>query len=88
MKRLAEALLIALGLLILSIRFLFLGLFTAVLPAVALLVAAVVSGAVRTAALVAVFPLAALAWFAVGLADAAVHAVPVPRLPRPMEVSS
>ncbi|MEV5539188.1 hypothetical protein AB0L13_20210 [Saccharopolyspora shandongensis] len=88
MKTLVEVLLITLGLLVIGVRFAFFGLFTAVVPAVGLVVAAVISGAVRTAVLVAVFPLVTLAYVVVCLADAAGRAVPAPRLPRPMEVIS
>lgn len=88
MTRLAEALLIMVGLLILGARYVVIGLVTAGLPAVGLLVAAVISGLVRTTALVAVFPLVAVAHAAVRLADAAGRAVPSPRLPRLVEVTS
>lgn len=87
MTRLVEALLITLGLLILGVRFVVLGLVTAGLPALGLLVAAVVSGVVRTVALLTVFPLVAVAWLAVGLADAVGHVIPAPRKPRPLEVA-
>ncbi|PKW14157.1 hypothetical protein [Saccharopolyspora spinosa] len=87
MTRLVEALVITLGLLILGVRFLFLGLFTAGLPTVGLLVAALVSGAVRTAVLVVVFPLVVLGFLTIVAADAAGGTVPAPRLPRPLEVT-
>ncbi|MGI8309425.1 hypothetical protein [Saccharopolyspora hattusasensis] len=87
MKTLVEALAITLGLLILGVRFLFLGVFTAGLPVVGLLVAALVSGAVRTAVLMAVFPLVTLAYLTIVAADAAGRHVPAPRLPRPLEVA-
>ncbi|GAA4828559.1 hypothetical protein [Saccharopolyspora rosea] len=88
MTRLAEALLITVGLLILGARYAVTGLVTAGLPAVGLLVAALVSGLVRTAVLLVVFPLVAVAYVAVRLADAAGRAVPTPHLPRLVEVSA
>ncbi|MEV0698612.1 hypothetical protein AB0I53_11945 [Saccharopolyspora sp. NPDC050389] len=87
MKTVVEALLITLGLLVLGVRFVFFGLFTAVVPAVGLVVAAVVSGAVRTAVLCAVFPLVALAYLTIAVADAAGQVVPAPRRPRPLGVA-
>lgn len=87
MKSVVEAGLIALGLLILAARFVWLALFTAGLPSVGLVALAVLSGLVRTAVLVAVFPLLAVAYLAVHGADAAGNAVPAPRLPRLLEVT-
>ncbi|MER7011518.1 hypothetical protein ABT324_08840 [Saccharopolyspora sp. NPDC000359] len=87
MTRVAEALLIALGLLILGARFAVVGVFTAGLPALGLVAFAVLSGAVRTAVLLTVFPLVAMAWIAVHLADALGQAVPAPRWPRVLEVA-
>jgi hypothetical protein len=87
-KPLVEALAVMLGLLILGARFVAISLVTGLLPFAGLLAAALLSGAVRTVALVAVFPLMVMTYAAVRLADAAGHAVPAPRWPRPMEVTS
>lgn len=67
-------------------RLLVLFVLVTVVPVVGLLLVAVVSGMVRTAVLLTVWPLVVLARLVVAGADAAGRVIPAPRLPQLMEV--